>query len=128
MLRGEDRILKRQPYGEDVDIDALVEAYADARVGLEMDERLFTRRQQDERNIAVMLMVDMSGSTKGWINDAEREALILLSEALETLGDRFAIYGFSGWTRKRCEAYPIKRFEEPYDESGQGPHLRHRAA
>jgi nitric oxide reductase NorD protein len=120
VLRGEDRILKRQPYGEDVDIDALVEAYADARVGLEMGERLFTRRQQDDRNIAVMLMVDMSGSTKGWINEAEREALILLSEALETLGDRFAIYGFSGWTRKRCEVYPIKRFGEPYDDLAKG--------
>jgi nitric oxide reductase NorD protein len=120
VLRGEDRILKRQPYGEDVDIDALVEAYADARVGLEMGERLFTRRQQDERNIAVMLMVDMSGSTKGWINQAEREALILLSAALETLGDRFAIYGFSGWTRKRCEVFPIKRFAEPYDDLAKG--------
>lgn len=120
VLRGEDRILKRQPYGEDVDIDALVEAYADARVGLEMGERLFTRRQQDDRNIAVMFMVDMSGSTKGWINDAEREALILLAEALEHLGDRFAIYGFSGWTRKRCEAFPIKRFGEPYDDLAKG--------
>jgi nitric oxide reductase NorD protein len=120
VLRGEDRILKRQPYGEDVDIDALVEAYADARVGLEMGERLFTRRQQDDRNIAVMLMVDMSGSTKGWINQAEREALILLSAALETLGDRFAIYGFSGWTRKRCEVFPIKRFGDPYDDLAKG--------
>lgn len=120
VLRGEDRILKRQPNGEDVDIDALVEAHADARVGLEPDERLFTRRRQDERSIAVMFMVDMSGSTKGWINQAEREAMILLAEALETLGDRFAIYGFSGWTRKRCEAYPIKRFGEPYDDLAKG--------
>ncbi len=120
VLRGEDRILKRQPYGEDVDIDALVEAYADAKVGLEMGERLFTRRQQDDRNIAVMLMVDMSGSTKGWINQAEREALILLSAALQTLGDRFAIYGFSGWTRKRCEVFPIKRFADLYDDEAKG--------
>ena len=120
VLRGEDRILKRQPYGEDVDIDALVEAYADARVGLEVNDRLFTHRKQDDRNIAVMLMVDMSGSTKGWINEAEREALILLAEALETLGDRFAVYGFSGWTRKRCEVFPIKRFGEPYDDLAKG--------
>jgi len=115
VLRGEDCILKRQTYGEDVDIDALVDAYADVHAGLEMTDRLFTRLHKDERNIAVMLMVDMSGSTKGWINDAEREAIILLCEALETLGDRFAIYGFSGWTRKRCEAYPVKRFDQPYD-------------
>jgi nitric oxide reductase NorD protein len=117
VLRGEDRIVKRQSFGEDVDIDALVDAYADVHAGLEMSDRLFTRLHKDERHIAVMFMVDMSGSTKGWINDAEREALILLSEALDTLGDRFAIYGFSGWTRKRCEAYPVKRFDQPYDDA-----------
>lgn len=115
VLRGEDRLLKRQSDGEDVDIDALVDAYADVHAGLEMTDRLFTRMHKDERNIAVMLMVDMSGSTKGWINQAEREALILLAEALDTLGDRFAIYGFSGWTRKRCEAYPVKTFAQAYD-------------
>lgn len=59
-------------------------------------------------------MVDMIGSTKGWINEAERESLILLCEALETLGDRYAIYGFSGMTRKRCEIYRVKSFEETY--------------
>jgi len=120
VLRGEDRLLRRQSYGEDVDIDALVEAFADVRGGLEMSDRLFTRLHRDERNIAVMLMVDMSGSTKGWVNEAEREALILLAEALETLGDRYAIFGFSGWTRKRCEAFAIKRFEDPYDDEVKG--------
>jgi nitric oxide reductase NorD protein len=60
-------------------------------------------------------MVDMSGSTKGWINDAERESLVLLAETLETLGDRYAIYGFSGMARKKCEIFRIKEFDEPYD-------------
>ena len=113
-LRGEDKWLKAQPNGDEIDLDAVVTAYADAKQGLEMTNRLFVKMQKDERNIAVMLMVDMSGSTKGWINDAEREALVLLCEALETLGDRYAIYGFSGMTRKRCEIYRVKRFNEPY--------------
>jgi nitric oxide reductase NorD protein len=114
-LRGEDKLLKAQPNGEDIDLDALVKAYADAKQGFEMTNRLFIKRHKDERNIAVMFMVDMSGSTKGWINDAEREALVLLCEALEILGDRYAIYGFSGMTRKRCEVYRVKRFDEPYN-------------
>ncbi len=116
-LRGEDKLLKKQPYGDNIDIDALVEAYADSTIGMEMSERLFTKMHKLERNIAVMFMVDMSGSTKGWINDAEREALVLLCESLETLGDRYAIYGFSGMTRKRCEVYRVKRFDEPYDDT-----------
>ena len=114
-LRHENRLLKRQREGDDVDLDALVEALSDAHLGFEMSDRLLTRMQRNERNIAVIFMVDMSGSTKGWINDAERESLILLCEALESLGDRYAIFGFSGMTRKRCELFPVKQFDEAYD-------------
>jgi len=118
-MRVEQRLLKRQTEGENVDIDALVEALADAHDGGEMSDRLFVRQQRAERDIAVAFMVDMSGSTRGWINEAEREALLLLCEALERLGDRYAIYGFSGITRKRCEIYRIKRFDESYNDEVQ---------
>jgi nitric oxide reductase NorD protein len=120
ILRGEDKLLKRQVNGDDIDIDALVEAWGDAKSGLEMTNRVFTKKHKVERNVAVIFMVDMSGSTKGWINDAERESLILLSEVLQILGDRFAIYGFSGMTRKRCESYKIKTFDEDYNEEIKG--------
>lgn len=119
-MRDEERRLKRQSDGDDVDIDALVEALADTRDGREMSDRLFTRMHRTERNIAVIFMVDMSGSTKGWINQAERESLVLLCESLETIGDRYAIYGFSSITRKRCELYHIKHFDEPYDVEVKG--------
>ncbi len=119
-LRDEDRLLKRQVHGDGIDIDALVEALADARDGREMTDRLFTRMHRVERSVAVAVMVDMSGSTKGWVNRAEREALILLSEALYRLGDRYAIYGFSGVTRKRCELFRVKAFDEPYDDRVRG--------
>ncbi len=116
MLRGEDKLEKRMPHGDNIDLDAVVAAYADMRSGRELSERLFVKRHKTERDLAVMFMVDMSGSTKGWINEAEREALVLLSEALEVLGDRYAIYGFSGITRKRCEIFRIKRFDEPHGD------------
>jgi nitric oxide reductase NorD protein len=116
-VRGEDRILGRQPEGEEIDLDALVEAVNDRRSGAEPSPRLFSRRVRNERSLAAMFMVDMSGSTKGWINDAEREALVMLCEALEKLGDRYAIYGFSGWTRTRCDIYRIKSFADRYDDA-----------
>jgi nitric oxide reductase NorD protein len=115
-LRDENRLDRRQPQGDEIDLDALVEALADARDGREMSDRLFVRLHRAERSIAVAFLVDMSGSTKGWINEAEREALILLCEALELLGDRYAIYGFSGTTRKRCELFRIKTFDERYGD------------
>lgn len=116
-MRGEDRLLRREPHGENIDLDAVVATRADMRAGMEMSDRVHVRRYKLERDIAVMFMVDMSGSTKGWINDAERESLVMLCEALEVLGDRYAIYGFSGMTRKRCELYRVKRFDEPYADA-----------
>jgi nitric oxide reductase NorD protein len=115
MLRGESRLLGRQPEGEEIDVDALVEAAGDRAAGAEPEARLYSRRIRNERSLAAMFMVDMSGSTKGWVNDAERESLVMLCEALEALGDAYAIYGFSGWTRTRCDIYPVKRFDEAYD-------------
>ena len=117
MIRGAPGVLRGEPDGDDVDLDALVRAVSDAHSGREMTQRVFTRQARNERSIAVMFMVDMSGSTKGWVNDVERESLILLCEALQRLQDQYAIYGFSGITRKRCELFGIKRFDEPYDET-----------
>ncbi|OHC68066.1 MAG: hypothetical protein A2045_10105 [Rhodocyclales bacterium GWA2_65_20] len=114
-LRGEDKPQRRQFDGEEIDLDAQVDARADRKSGSEPSPRLFIHRRRVERSLAVMFMVDMSGSTKGWVNDAERESLVLLCEAIEALGDSYAIYGFSGWTRTRCDIYRIKRFGDRYD-------------
>ena len=103
---------KRQTFGDEIDFDALVEASVDRRQGLEMSENLYSCFHRSRRDVAVMFMVDMSGSTRGWVNLVEREALVLLCEALEMLSDPYAIYGFSGRTHKRCEIYRVKKFEE----------------
>ena len=119
-MRGEDKPQRRQFDGEEIDLDAQVEARADRKSGAEPSPRLFIHRRRIERSLAVMFMVDMSGSTKGWVNDAERESLVLLCEAIEALGDRYAIYGFSGWTRTHCDIYPVKRFADRYDAATRG--------
>ena len=116
MLRLESRVLRRQKEGEDIDLDAVVEAFCDMQAAIAPSERLLVRRQRDERSIAAGFLIDMSGSTKGWINQAIKEALVVMSEALEILGDRYAIYGFSGMTRKRCELYRVKAFNEAYND------------
>jgi nitric oxide reductase NorD protein len=120
MMRVDERVLKRQSDGDGLDFDALIDAYADMRHGAEVPSLVYTRRRRAERDLAVMFMIDMSGSTKGWINDAEREALVMLCEALEALGDRYAIYGFSGVTRKSCQVFRIKSFDEPYGDTVRG--------
>lgn len=117
LLKKEPRLLKRQQEGDDIDLDAAVEVFSDTKAGISPSDKIFTRFDRQERNIAVLFLVDMSGSTKGWVNEAEKEALVLMCEALESLGDRYGIYGFSGMTRLKCEFYKIKGFEEEYSET-----------
>ena len=117
LLKREPKILRRQKDGDDIDIDATVEAFSDMKAGLSPTEDLFVRLDRQERNIAVLFLLDMSGSTKGWVNEAEKESLVLMCEALDALGDNYSIYGFSGMTRTKCDYYRIKGFDEAYSEA-----------
>ncbi len=117
LLRRERRLLYRQKDGDDIDLDAVVASFSDIRAGVSPSDNLYVRTERQERSIAVLFLIDMSGSTRGWVNRAEKESLVLMSEALEALGDRYAIYGFSSMTRARCDVFRIKAFEEAYSES-----------
>ncbi len=116
MMRPEYRRLFRQMYGEDIDLDAFIEAYADMKAGVTPSEKLYMRIDKKERDIAVAFLVDLSGSTTGWVIETEKEALVLMCEALEVLDDKYAIFGFSGKTRKQCDFYIIKKFDEEYND------------
>jgi hypothetical protein len=98
----------------------ILKALADMRAGRPSSDRLFVRLVRDTRDIATLFLVDMSSSTEGWVNQAIRESLVLLCESLSLLGDRYAIYGFSGMKRLRSEFYHIKHFDEPYGEDVKG--------
>ncbi len=115
-IRQTDILLRRQRDGDNVDIDAAIEAFADERAGVHPSESLFVRLRRDKRDIATAFLIDLSGSTSGWINEMERTSLLILCEALQVIRDRFAIYGFSGRTRKRCELFRIKGLDETYGD------------
>jgi nitric oxide reductase NorD protein len=119
-MRSHHRFVGRQRDGDDIDLDALTEALADRQAGLPPSERLFVRQLRDQRDIAALFLVDMSSSTEGWVGKAIKESLLVMAEAMESLGDRYAIYGFSGMRRTRSEVFRIKEMEEPYNETVQG--------
>ena len=116
-IRMGQTVLRRQKDGDNVDLDAAVGAFSDRAAGLYPSEKVFVRLSRNKRDIATAFLIDLSGSTSGWINDMERTALLILSEAMQVLQDRFAIYGFSGRTRRRCELFRIKGFDEPYGDT-----------
>ena len=46
--------------------------------------------------------------------DVEREAVVVMAEALASMGQEFAIYGFSGYGRNNVEFFTFKDFQEDY--------------
>jgi nitric oxide reductase NorD protein len=110
--------LGRQPDGSEVDIDAFVRAAADLRSGVTVDGRWYLEDRPARRELAVALLVDVSASTDAWVSknrrivDVEKEALLIVCEALDALGDRYAIFAFSGHGPTDVALMPLKRFDE----------------
>lgn len=105
--------LGRQPDGEEIDLDAAIESIIDRRIGLTPSENTYQHTHKKRRDIAVAILVDMSKSTKGETLRFEKEALVVLSEALREVGDAYAIFGYSGDNRDNVDYFRIKDFEEP---------------
>ena len=108
----------RQIDGPDVDVAAYVSAAADQRAGVAMDGRLYMAMRAARRELAVALLVDTSASTDGWVSanrrivDVEKEALLVVCEALDALGDPYGLFSFSGEGAARVEVRRLKAFDE----------------
>ena len=115
---------RAQPSGDALDIDALVQAMVDKRTGSFLSENVYVRRDKRIRDVAVLFLLDLSGSTEEIVNDRrvvdiQKEAMALMAEALDSLGDPYAIYGFSSEGRFRVDLFSVKDFGEPYDQTVQ---------
>ena len=171
---------KRLEDGEEQDLDAVLEAVIDMKIGVTPDEKVYWRRNKTERSVSVAFLLDMSASTAEAIDEAkkpsddwgapddpveymvwlrsrraeglrrsykriidvEKEGIVLLVNALETLGDEYGIYGFSGYGRENVEYYVIKDLEEKFSDkvprridriaplhaTRMGPAIRHTTA
>jgi len=120
MLQARRVVLRRQQDGDDIDLESCVDAIADLRAGSHMTDGLYRTTRANERQMAIMLLIDVSGSTDGWISanrriiDVEREALLLVGIALRELGEPFAIQAFSGEGPSGVTVRSIKTFDEPF--------------
>jgi nitric oxide reductase NorD protein len=141
--------------GDELDLDAVIEAVVDRRTGHSVDDRLHIRRDRAVRDVATAFLVDLSASTSspipdeeamaaaaaamaaaeeqlidyrgGWIDpyeqlpppeigrrilDVAKESVAVMCDALELLGDRHAVYGFSGEGRHRVDVHVAKEFDD----------------
>ncbi|MBK4737042.1 nitric oxide reductase activation protein NorD [Noviherbaspirillum pedocola] len=113
--------LRRQLDGERFDIDALIDAAIAFRSGTMPDARVHQRTLHRRRSLAVLVLLDLSASTcermeEGTVLDAIREAAVLLADAMERNGDRFAIHGFRSAGRHELSYLRFKDFDARFDD------------
>jgi nitric oxide reductase NorD protein len=117
-LRAQRTRLRAQRAGDELDLDACVAALVDMRRGHLPDDRLYRLTRPARRTLAIMLLVDVSGSTNArladgrTVLDVERLTLLLASEALEELGDPYAVLAFSSSGRHDVQVDTVKAFAD----------------
>jgi nitric oxide reductase NorD protein len=144
------RVVKGLEDGEDFDLNAVVDARVDRRARRAPSPKLYLARTREERDVATLFLIDMSASTDEPLEappapvagagdgraplggrphrpaparriiDITKEALVLMAQALEEIGDAYAIYGFSGHGRDNVEFYMVKSFNEALSVSVRG--------
>ena len=117
-LRARRLRLRQQLDGEELDLTACVNALVDRRMGRSGDERLYMATRATRQPLAIALLVDVSGSTSAQVSDGQRmidiekAALLLASEALAALGDRYAVFTFTGRGPHDVRVHEVKDFAE----------------
>jgi nitric oxide reductase NorD protein len=117
--------------GEDFDLSAVIDYVIDRRADGQQSERIYTKRLRRQRDVAVSFLLDQSSSTARTIGrhplqpythpgrriiEIEKEGLVLMSEALEAVGDIYSINGFTSEGRRNVKFYVVKDFGERYSE------------
>ncbi len=118
---------RSQPDGQEVDLDAYLRFRTDRASGCSVPaDNLYREMNSGARDLACLLLADLSLSTDTWVNDHARvldviqDSLYLFAESLAATGDAFGIYGFSSRKRDPIRVHTIKRFSEAYSSQIRG--------
>lgn len=118
--------------GEEFDLNAVIDFVIDRRADGYQSERIYTKRLRRRRDVAVSFLLDQSSSTARTIGrhplqpytrpgrriiEIEKEGLVLMSEALEAVGDTYSINGFTSEGRRNVKFYVVKDFDEKYSDA-----------
>jgi nitric oxide reductase activation protein len=120
--QGVQRIRKLED-GDEIDLNAAISSMIDMRMGVQPDLRFMMRSVRKIRDISVLVLLDLSESTNEKVSgqelsvlDLTRQATVLLADAINKIGDPFAIHGFCSDGRHDVEYYRYKDFDQPYTE------------
>ncbi|MDF1798916.1 MAG: VWA domain-containing protein [Planctomycetota bacterium] len=119
-VRRTERIRRtRQLDGDEVDLDGVVEEYAERLRGGAPPGRLYVRSPRLERDVATSLLLDLSLSADSWVQDqrvldVELAAACVLGEVAEAFEDQLQILAFASNTRNLCRTWTVKDWHEPW--------------
>ncbi|MCU7847200.1 MAG: VWA domain-containing protein [Candidatus Thiodiazotropha sp. (ex Lucinoma kastoroae)] len=119
--------IRYQEEGSELDLDVAIRSLIEYKSGTHPDPRINMSHRNDGRDIAVMLLIDLSESVdkipegcQQSILELSQEAVSLLGWAIEQLGDSFAIAGFSSNTRHEVRYQHIKGYGEHWNDEVKG--------
>ncbi len=120
--QGVQRIRKLED-GDEIDINAAIASFIDIRLGNQPDPRIMMRSVRKTRDFSILVLLDLSESTNETVQDQEysvldltRQACVLLADAINKVGDPFAIHGFCSDGRHDVEYTRFKDFDQHWDE------------
>ncbi|MEY3943681.1 MAG: hypothetical protein RLZZ133_1371 [Pseudomonadota bacterium] len=118
--------IRRQEEGDEIDLNAAVSSFIDLRMGYQPDPRIMTRYKRSERDVCVLVLLDLSESSNDTVRGQDftvieltRAATVLMADALSRVGDAFAIHGFCSNGRDDVHYYRMKNFDEPYEKEAK---------
>jgi nitric oxide reductase activation protein len=111
----------RRAQGEDIDIDAAVDAYIDRKAGIDPTPDTYVESVRRRRDLSVLVLLDVSGSAAeagvgpGSVHEAQQRAALALVTALDDLGDRVGLYAFNSRGRHSVQVARVKDFARSFD-------------
>lgn len=113
--------------GDEIDLNAAVDAMIAIRMGAQPSPRITLRNVIKNRDLAVLVLLDLSASTHEMLQGSDktvlqltREASTLVATAIEGIGDPYAIHGFASDGRHDVQYFRLKDFKQPFDDEAKG--------
>ena len=121
-IHNEYEKVERLDMGEEIDLDAITDVYADIKSKKTPSDKIYISKRKQKKDLSVLILMDTSLSADGYTNnekvlDVEKIAVLLFGEVLNEFNISFQIDTFSSKTRNNCAYKSIKKFNDNWTKT-----------